>query len=65
MTAPSDLPQSWRTSAFEAAGVPVDGGYAVEDLRAIASRLKISGRSSMCKQELINAINSRLDDESR
>ncbi len=47
-------------SAFETDGVPVDGGYTAADLRAIAGRLRIPGRSGMNKSELINAINSTL-----
>ncbi len=56
----ASTPVPEHLSAFETHGVPVDGGYVVEDLRAIASRLRIPGRSGMNKLELINAINSTL-----
>lgn len=44
-------------TAFEVHGTPVDGGYTTRDLRALAGRLDIPGRSAMTKPELIAAIN--------
>jgi hypothetical protein len=49
-------------SEYELRRVPVDGGYFVTDLRAIASRVGIPGWRSMNKSELIHSLNSRLDE---
>ncbi len=59
----ASTPVPEHLSAFETAGVPVDGGYTAADLRAIAGRLGIPGRSGMTKLELIAAINSTLPEK--
>lgn len=50
-------------SAFETHGIPVDGGYRIQDLRAIAARYKIPGANRMTKNELIHVLNGLLEDE--
>lgn len=47
-------------SAYEAHGIPVDGGTRVVDLRAMAFRAGIRGYRGMTKGELIHALNTRL-----
>lgn len=57
-----DFPESAYLSAYETQGIPVDGGYVVEDLRAIAFRVGIPGYRGMRKNELIHVLNNRLDE---
>jgi hypothetical protein len=61
MTDPHEQ-QASHLSAYETHGYPVDGGYVVADLRAIAFRAGIAGYRSMTKGELIHALNTRLDE---
>jgi hypothetical protein len=56
---PHNVPED-HISAYETHGIPVDGGYFLADLRVIAGRVKVSGRSGMTKAELIAALNGRL-----
>ncbi len=50
-------------SAYETHGIPVDGGYRVVDLRAIAFRVGIRDYRSMNKSELIHILNERLSSD--
>lgn len=49
------------SSAYEEDGVPVDGGYTVADLKAIARRTGVRGSATMVKNELLNVLNERLE----
>ena len=49
------------TSAYEESGTLADWGYTLDELRAIARRVKIPGRGSMSKKrQLVEALNDRL-----